>query len=102
MSIDKLCNIKTYLPVKEKFDFVDEYRSLLNDHMADYQNYESFIAYIFFNLMVVKKYTDIDIQCTYEEYDILQENGVINKILEIIQEDYMILMKMVQTNNNNE
>lgn len=100
MSIDKLCNVKKYLPIKEKFEFAKEYEKLVESHINDYLGYESFVAFVFFNLMVVKKYTNIDIECTYEEFDILQENGLINKIVEVIGDDYSLLLKLIQTNTD--
>ena len=96
--INKICEIKTYLPIKEKFKFVSEYKDLLVQHINDYENVESFIAYIFFNLMAIKKYTNIDLECTYEEYDLLQENNIMNNILDAIGDDYMLLMKLIQNN----
>ena len=54
------------------------------------------MAFVFFNLMVVKKYTDIELELTYDEFDILQENGLISKIVEIVGEDYSLLLKLIQ------
>lgn len=96
MSLDKLCKIKNYLPIKEKFEFAKEYKELLKSHIKDYPDYESFVAFVFFNLMVVNKYTDIELELTYDEFDILQENGLIDKIVEIIGDDYSLLLKLIQ------
>lgn len=96
MSIDKLCKIRTYLPTQEKFKFLEEYYQILERELKLYSNYHSFVAFIFFNLMVVKKYTDIEIEMTYESFDLLQEAGIINKIIEVVQEDYTLLLRMVQ------
>lgn len=95
MSIDKLCKVKKYIPVQEKFKFVDEYDQALEERIHDYENYESFIAFIIFNLMVVKYYTDIKLDLTYEEFDILQQNGIIDRIVEYVGADYSLLLKVV-------
>lgn len=95
MPIDRLCKIKKYIPVKEKFKFVDEYDQVLEKRIYDYKNYESFVAFIIFNLMVVKYYTDIKIDLTYEEFDVLQQNEIIDKIVEYIGADYSLLLKVV-------
>lgn len=94
-AIDKLCKVKKYLPTEEKFKFIEEYEELLKSHIDDY-SHKSFIAFIFFNLMVVKKYTDIELDLTYKEFDELQENGLINKIVEFIGEDYTLLLRLIK------
>lgn len=96
MSIDKFCKVKKYISVQEKFKFVDEYKELLKDHIQDYESYKSFVAFIFFDLVAVKYYTDIKIDGTYEEYDLLHESGLMDKLLEIFGEDYLLLVKLVK------
>lgn len=96
LTVDRLCKIKKYLTVKEKIEFAEEYTELVNKHINDYPKYQEFIAFIFFNLMVIKKYTDIKLDLTYEEFDALQENGLIDKIVENIVIDYSLLLKFIK------
>ena len=49
-----------------------------------------------FNLLAVKYYTDIDIKLTYSEFDILQEYGIIDKIMESVGSDYSLLLSIVK------
>ena len=102
MPIDKICSIKTYLPTIDKFKFVEEYTNLLKQHINDHDGCEVFIAFVFFNLMVVKKYTNIEINLTYEDFDTLQENRIIDKIKDFIGDDYNLLLRLVQTNNKDD
>lgn len=95
-TIDKFCNIRKYIPVEEKFKFIKEYDELLKQHIDDYKNYESFVAFIMFNLLAVKYYTDIDIKLTYSEFDVLQEYGIIDKIMELVGSDYSLLLSIVK------
>lgn len=95
-SIDKICEIKTYLPTQEKFKFIDEYTAILKNKVDENPNYGVFVAFVFFNLMVVKFYTNIELELTYEEFDVMQEIGMINKIASYIGEDYNLLLKMTQ------
>lgn len=94
--IERICEIKKYLNTKDKMDFAKEYLDVVTKHVEDYPNCESFVAFIFFNLMVIKYYTNIDLKLTYEEFDALQSNGLINKIVDYIGEDYTLLLKLVQ------
>ena len=95
-TIDKFCNIRKYIPVEEKFKFIKEYDELLKQHIDDYKNYESFVAFIMFNLLAVKYYTDIDIKLTYSEFDVLQEYGIIDKIMELVGSDYSLLLSIAK------
>ena len=95
-TINGLCKIKTYLTVEEKIAFAKEYREAVEKHINDYPKYESFIAFVFFNLMVVKHYTDIKLDLTYEEFDKLQSNNLINQIVEKIGDDYSLLLRLIQ------
>lgn len=99
LNIDRLCNIKKYISIKEKIDFVNEYKELVKQHVNEYPGFEGFIGFIFFNLMIVKKYTNIELEMTYEEFDILQENGIVSKIVEMIGDDYSLLLKLIELNN---
>lgn len=101
LPIDKLCKIKTYLPTKEKFAFLDEYLEVLEIHVKETPKYAAFVAFVFFNLMVIKYYTDIKIELTYEEFDKMQEIGIINKITSFIGDDYTLLLRMIQSEDNN-
>lgn len=96
MSIDKLCKIKTYLPTKEKFDFLKEYDGIIQKHIQDHVGFEEFVKLIFFNLMIVKKYTDIEIEFEYEEFDKLQAYGIIASIANQIGADYELMMSLVK------
>ena len=96
--IEKLVSIKDYIPIKQKFKIMDEYRELLEIHKDDYPNYEFYVAFIFFNLIVIKYYTDIDIEMTYDEFDLLSSNNILADVAEKIGQDYTLLMELAQIN----
>ena len=99
-SVEKYCNIKKYITIKEKFGFIDEYKKQMELHSEDYEGFEELISFVFFNLMVVKKYTDIELEMTYDEFDMLMEFGLFKKIIDVIGDDYKLLLeftKMVNT-----
>ena len=99
LSVNRYCEIKKYLTIQEKFDFITEYKKLIDQHIKDYEGFEEIIAFVFFNLMVVKKYTNIKLDMTYEEFDILQESEMINKIVEEIGDDYKLLLSFTNLSN---
>lgn len=90
---DRLC-VKKYLTTKEKFKFIDEYNDLLTEHINDYKGYESYIAFVFFNLLIAKYYSSLELVLNYEEFDILQERGVFESIREAIGDDYNLLLNV--------
>lgn len=96
MSIDKVCQIKNYLPINEKIKLVDEYKQLLGDYLKENTGHELFMAFIFFHLMVVKYYTDIELDVTCDEYDLLQSSLLVDKIVEKIGSDYDLLLKLLE------
>ena len=96
MTVDKLCNIKTYLSTKDKFKFLEEYDELVKQHINDYKGYEEFVKLIFFNLLIIKRYTDIELDLTYDEFDELQQNNLIGLIAEQIGGDYELMMSLVK------
>lgn len=96
MSLDKMCVIKRYLPIEEKFKFIEEYENILKKHKDDYPMYPSYVGFLFFNLMVIKKYTDIEFDLTYESFDKFQERGWIDKIVEFIGSDYTLLLQLIK------
>lgn len=101
VSIDKICKIKKYIPIKDKFNFLKKYGELINAHINDYPEYKSFVAFVFFNLMIVKEYTDIELDLTYEEFDMLQENKIIDKIVEVVSDEYKLLLSLIKDGNDN-
>lgn len=88
------------MPIKDKFDFLKKYDELINLHINDYPDYKNFVAFVFFNLMIVKEYTDIELELTYEEFDMLQENKIIDKIIEIISDEYKLLLGLIRSYGN--
>ena len=100
MSIDKICKIKSYLPTRDKVSFLKEYEALIVEHKKDYDGIEAFIGFVFFNLLVIKWYTNIELELTYDEFDLLQENGLVSKIAQYIGDDYNLILSFVQLRNN--
>ena len=96
LQIDRICDIKTYLPVKDKAIFVNEYFDLVKEHIDDFNGAIEIVLYTFFHLLVVKYYTNIELDLTYESFDMLQENRMMNKIIEIIGEDYDLLKQFIK------
>ena len=53
MSIDKLCQIKRYLPIKDKMLFLKEYNDLMLAHQKDYDGMEACVGFVFFYLLLI-------------------------------------------------
>lgn len=100
IDINKSCKIKKYIPIKEKFKILDDFEKIFKEHIDDYPGFESFIAYIFFNLKMIQIYTDIDIEFTYECFDKLQTNNLMNRILQEVGSDYNLFLNFVKMKNS--
>jgi len=100
IDINKVCRIKKYIPIEEKFRILNDFDKLFKEHIGDYPGFESFIAYVFFNLTMVKEYTDINIEFTYECFDKLQTNDLMSRILNEVGQDYKLFLNFVKMQNN--
>lgn len=84
--------IKKYVPINKKIIAIDEFISEVieteNNRMV---NIDPIKKYIKFTLMAIKLYTNLELNGTYDEYDKLQSNGLIDKILKEVKNDYMDL-----------
>lgn len=95
--ITKLCKIKKYLPIKSKFEFAEQYKKVLAEHIKDYPEYPGYVGFLFFNLMAMQAYTDIEFELTYESFDKFQERGWIDEIVGVIGSDYTLLLQLIKT-----
>ena len=60
-------------------------------------NVKSDINYLFFCRMIVEQYTDLQVETEgfYEEYDLLNESGLLDKIMQMIPEKEITEFKMI-------
>lgn len=91
--IEKACRINKYLKTTKKFEFVESYRQILNEHKNDYKGMIDFIGFVYFHILIVKYYTDINVDFTYDCFDDLMENNIIDNVIEYIQSDYSLLLR---------
>jgi hypothetical protein len=96
LSLNKFVQIKKYLPTVEKFNFFKEFEQIISEHLNDYPGHESFIAFIFFHLLFIKYYTNIQLELTYDDFDALQEYGIIDKVINIVGDDYTLINQLIQ------
>ena len=52
-----------------------------------------FIGFVFFHILVVKYYTNINIEFTYECFDSLMEGNIIDSVIEYVKGDYSLLLR---------
>ena len=97
-AIDQLCSIKSYLKTDEKFKLAGEYKEIVKQHKDDYDGALPFIGFVFFHLLIIQHYTDIQINLDYESCDELMESDVLPLVLNYIQADYNLLLKVCNLN----
>ncbi len=100
--LSRNCKIKKYIKIEEKMKLIEELEDLTSEHIKDFSSYSGLVGYVFFNLLIVKYYTDIqDFELTYENYDKLQELDLISKIIEAIGQDCLLLQNLVHIKSTN-
>jgi hypothetical protein len=83
--INKTLNIRKYVPFEEKIKHIDKFVDEVIDQDG---NYNSIDKYFKFTMMVFNIYTNLDLSNTYEEYDKLVSNSLLDVIFSEIEADY--------------
>lgn len=91
-------HIKTYLPFLTKVTLADKLAKVTTlDKDTGNINVKSDINYLLFCRMIVEQYTDLQVETEgfYEEYDLLNESGLLDKIMQMIPEKEITEFKMI-------
>lgn len=91
-------HIKTYLPFLTKVTLADKLAKVTTlDKDTGNVNVKSDVNYLLFCRMIVEQYTDLQIETEvfYEEYDLLNESGILDKIMQMIPEKEITEFKMI-------
>ena len=91
-------HINTYLPFLTKMTLADKLAKVTTlDKDTGNVNVKSDINYLLFCRMIVEQYTDLQVETEgfYEEYDLLNESGLLDKIMQMIPEKEINEFKMI-------
>ena len=91
-------HIKTYLPFLTKVTLADKLAKVTTlDKDTGNVNVKSDVNYLLFCRMIVEQYTDLQVETEgfYEEYDSLNESGLLDKIMQMIPEKEIAEFKMI-------
>lgn len=91
-------HIKTYLPFLTKVTLADKLAKITTlDKDTGNVNVKSDVNYLLFCRMIVEQYTDLQVETEgfYEEYDLLNEFGLLDKIMQKIPEKEIAEFKMI-------
>ena len=91
-------HIKTYLPFLTKVTLADKLAKVTTlDNDTGNVNVKSDVNYLLFCRMIVEQYTDLQIETEgfYEEYDLLNESDLLDKIMQMIPEKEIAEFKMI-------
>ena len=91
-------HIKTYLPFLTKATLADKLAKVTTlDKDTGNVNVKSDVNYLLFCRMIIEQYTDLQVETEgfYEEYDLLNESGLLDKIMQMIPEKEITEFKMI-------
>lgn len=91
-------HIKTYLPFLTKVTLADKLAKITTlDKDTGNVNVKSDVNYLLFCRMIIEQYTDLQVETEgfYEEYDLLNESGLLDKIMQMIPEKEIAEFKMI-------
>lgn len=83
--INNSLTIRKYVPFEEKMMHIENF---INQIIDENGNYNSLDKYFKFTMTMVNIYTNLDLQITYEEYDKLITNNLLDMIFTEIEADY--------------
>ena len=90
--------ITTYLPFLTKVTLADKLAKITTlDKDTGNINIKSDVNYLLFCRMIIEQYTDLQVETEgfYEEYDLLNEFGLLDKIMQMIPEKEITEFKMI-------
>ena len=90
--------ITTYLPFLTKVTLADKLARVTTlDKDTGNINIKSDVNYLLFCRMIIEQYTDLQVETEgfYEEYDLLNESGLLDKIMQMIPEKEIKEFKMI-------
>ena len=91
-------HIKTYLPFLTKVTLADKLAKVTTlDKDTGNVNIKSDVNYLLFCRTIVEQYTDLQVETEgfYEEYDLLNESGLLDRIMQTIPEKEITEFKMI-------
>ena len=91
--VNKTLKIRKYIPLEEKIKYIESY---VNEVINEDGNYNSIDKYFKFTMMVFNIYTNLELSNTYEEYDKLVSNGLLDIIFNEIKTDYFDLKDFIE------
>lgn len=96
--INNNLHIKTYLPFLAKVTLADKLAKVTTlDKDTGNVNVKSDVNYLLFCRTIIEQYTDLQVETEgfYEEYDLLNESGLLDKIMQMIPEKEITEFKMI-------
>lgn len=98
--LKKELKIKKYIPVMEKKAFVMDVIAACTDDIDDFITVDRFNMDIYFDMNMIKAYTNLEIATGFDEmieqYDILCEHGLLNKIIELFDDEYVTTCSILE------
>ena len=91
-------HIKTYLPFLTKVTLADKLARVTTlDKDTGNINIKSDVNYLLFCRMIIEQYTDLQVETEgfYDEYDLMNESGLLDKIMQMIPEKEIKEFKMI-------
>lgn len=91
--IEKALEVKKYIPVMEKKAFAMDVIAACTDDIDDFIAVDRFNMDIYFDMNMIKTYTNVEVDSDFDEmieqYDALCEHGMLDKILELFENEYV-------------
>lgn len=96
----KELEVKKYIPVIDKKKFVMDIIAECTDDVDNFIAVDRFKMNIYFDMRILATYTNLEIATDFDEmvvqYDALCENGVLNEIIKLFENDYSAMYAVLE------
>lgn len=99
IDLDKIIQIKSYIPYEEKMKHIDSYCKKVISVTDGIITHNSVDKFVYGILLIISIYTNIDLKMTYDEFDILEKNHLTEEIIAMIDE-YSIFKQFLDARFN--
>lgn len=114
LDLSKTLEVKKYLPIMKKYEIAQQVFAYSTSFENGLVKVDSLKKYLFFTITAMINYTNLEFSnededgvSAIDEYDMLAENGLVDKIIECYADDYARSLSVLndvfadEINNNN-
>ena len=94
-NLEKILEVKKYIPVIEKKNFVMDILATCTDEIDGCITVDKFKMNLYFGMKILGLYTNLEVESNFEDmvaqYDVLKESGLFDKSIGLFESEYIAI-----------